>query len=290
MSKIAIVTDTNSGISNESAKELGIYLIHMPFFINGTEYLDGVNLSQDDFYRFLEEDTKISTSMPALGSVMDTWNELLKEHDEVVYIPMSSGLSGSCHAAMGVAEDDYADKVFVVDNQRISITQRQSVLDAIELRDAGKSGSQIKQLLEEQKFESSIYIMVDTLKYLKAGGRITPAAAAIGTLLNLKPVLQIQGEKLDAYSKCRGTKQAKKIMLQAIKDDCEKRFKGCFEAGKLHIAVAHTHNEDAAIEFRDDILKEFPNTDIVINPLSLSVSCHIGPGALAIACSKAIEY
>lgn len=291
MSKIAIITDSNSGFTAEQAKEAGVHLINMPFNIDGVEYLDGVNLSQENFYKFLSEDAKISTSMPAIGIVMDMWTELLKEYDEIVYIPMSSGLSSSCHSAITASMDDeFEDKVFVVDNQRISVTQKFSVYDAIELRDAGKTGAQIKQILEEQKLESSIYILVDTLKYLKAGGRITPAAAAIGTLLNLKPVLQIQGEKLDAYSKCRGTKQAKKIMLQAMKDDQEKRFDGCYKAGKMHFAIAHTENETAALEFKEDILKEFPDADIIIDPLSLSVSCHIGPGALAIACSKAIEY
>lgn len=288
MSKIAILTDSNSGITQAQAKKLGVYIVPMPFTINGTEYFEEISLGQDEFYQYLTEDAQIFTSMPAIGQVMDIWNKLLEEYDEIVYIPMSSGLSGSCQAAITLSED-YDGKVHVVNNQRISITQRQSVLDAIELVSKGHSAQQVKDILEREKFESTIYIMVDTLKYLKAGGRITPAAAAIGTLLNLKPVLQIQGEKLDAFSKCRGIKQAKKIMIQAIKDDQEKRFPGCFENGKMHIAIAHTANEDAAIAFRDEVLEVFPGADIIINPLSLSVSCHIGPGALAIACSKAID-
>lgn len=289
MKKIAIVTDSNSGITQAQAKDLGIRVIPMPFTIDGTEYFEEISLSQDEFYKKLEDDAQISTSMPALGHVMEIWDDLLKENDEVVYIPMSSGLSSSCHAAMSVA-DEYDGKVQVVNNQRISVTQKLSVYDAIELAKAGKDAKEIKTILEDQKMESSIYIMVNTLKYLKAGGRITPAAAAIGTILNLKPVLQIQGEKLDAFSKCRGIKQARKIMLQAIVDDQKDRFPGCFENGKMHFAIAHTQNEEAAMDFKNEILEIFPGSDIMVDPLSLSVSCHIGPGALALACSKYIEY
>lgn len=289
MKKVAIVTDTNSGFTNEQALELGIFLVHMPFNINGEEFLDGVNLTQTEFYQHLKNDSSISTSMPSVGSVIDIWKGLLKTYEQVVHIPMSSGLSGSCAAAT-LAAKDFDGKVFVVNNQRISVTQKLSVYDAIELRDKGKDGFMIKQILEEQKLESSIYIMVDTLKYLKAGGRVTPAGAAIGTLLNLKPVLQIQGEKLDAYSKCRGIKQAKKIMIEAMVNDQQKRFPGCFEEGRMHFAIAHTQNEEAAKQFRDEVLNVFPGADILIDPLSLSVSCHIGPGALALACSKKIQY
>ena len=289
MKKIAIVTDSNSGFTPKEAKELGITVIPMPFNINGHEYYDGVDLTTEEFYKHLETDATISTSMPSIGAVMDTWTELLKEYDEVVYIPMSSGLSSSCHSAMSIA-DDFDDKVFVVDNQRISVTMRFSVYDALELIKAGKSAKEIKEILEEQKLEASIYIMVDTLKYLKAGGRVTPAAAAIGTVLNIKPVLQIQGEKLDAYSKCRGIKQAKKIMLQAMTDDLEKRFPGCIDNGTIRLAVVHTQNEEAAIDFKNEILEIYPNADIIIDQLSLSVSCHIGPGALAIACAKKVEF
>ena len=289
MKKIAIITDSNSGLTREEANNLGITVIPMPFNINGQEYYDGVDLTTDEFYKHLETEATISTSMPSIGSVMDLWEELLKEYDEILYIPMSSGLSSSCHSAMSMA-DDYDDKVFVVDNQRISVTLRFSIYDAIELRDAGKSAKEIKEILEAQKLEASIYIMVDTLKYLKAGGRVTPAAAAIGTVLNIKPVLQIQGEKLDAYSKCRGIKQAKKIMFQAMKDDLEKRFPGCIEDEKMRLAVVHTQNETAAQEFKEEFLEAYPNADIIIDQLSLSVACHIGPGALALACAKKVEY
>ena len=225
--------------------------------------------------------------MPLVGDVTDKWDELLKDHDEIVYIPMSSGLSSSCETAMMLAQD-YEDKVHVVNNQRISVTMRQSVLDAKMLADQGKSASEIKEILEREKFESSIYIMVDTLEYLKKGGRITPAAAALGTLLKLKPVLQIQGEKLDAFAKARTLKQAKSIMIDSMKNDFEKRFHDP-DGRKMHLEIAYTYDLEAAEAFKKEVQEAFPNNEIVLNPLSLSVSCHIGPGALAIACSKVIE-
>ena len=212
MGKIAIVTDSNSGIVQAEAKELGIYVIPMPFMIDGKDYLEEINLTQEEFYQKLTEGAEISTSMPSPGSVTDLWDELLKEYDEIVYIPMSSGLSSSCQTAIMLA-DDYDGKVVVVNNQRISVTMRQSVLDAMELAEAGKSAAEIQTILEEQKMESSIYIMLNTLTYLKRGGRITPAAAALGTLLKIKPVLQLQGEKLDAFAKARTVKQGKNIKI-----------------------------------------------------------------------------
>lgn len=205
MRKIAIVTDSNSGITQDEGRSLGVFVLPMPFYINEVMYLEGITLSQDEFYERLQKDETISTSQPSPGEVCGMWDNLLKEYDEIVHIPMSSGLSASCETAMGLARD-YDGKVQVVDNQRISVTQRQSVLDAIALAEAGKNASEIREILEAEKLESSIYITLETLKYLKKGGRITPAAAAIGTVLNLKPVLQIQGDKLDAYSKVRGKK------------------------------------------------------------------------------------
>ena len=232
MGKIAIVTDSNSGITQDQARELGVSVIPMPFYINEKLYLEGITLSQEDFYERLKNDETISTSQPGPADVCGLWNTLLEEYDEVVHIPMSSGLSASCDTAMGLAQE-YDGRVQVVDNQRISVTQRQSVLDALTLRDAGRNAAQIKQVLEEQKFDSSIYITLETLKYLKKGGRITPAAAAIGTVLNLKPVLQIQGEKLDAYSKTRGKKQAKRVMLKAMQNDWENRFTEYVKRGEM---------------------------------------------------------
>ena len=286
MSRVAIVTDSNSGITQSQAKELGVTVMPMPFFIDNETYYEDIDLTQEDFYQKLTENASISTSMPLVGNVTDTWDALLQEYDEIVHIPMSSGLSGSCETAMMLAQD-YDNRVFVVNNQRISVTQRQSVLDAMELAKRGYGAEQIKEILEREKMESSIYIMVDTLYYLKKGGRITPAAAALGTLLKLKPVLQIQGEKLDSFAKARTVKQAKNIMIEAMKSDFNQRFNDP-EGKNMYLEIAYTYNLEAAEAFRREVEEEFPGMEIVMNPLSLSVSCHIGPGALAIASSKKI--
>ena len=286
MSRVAIVTDSNSGITQSQAKELGITVMPMPFFIDNETYYEDIDLTQEDFYQKLTENASISTSMPLVGNVTDTWDALLQEYDEIVHIPMSSGLSGSCETAMMLAQD-YDNRVFVVNNQRISVTQRQSVLDAMELAKRGYGAEQIKEILEREKMESSIYIMVDTLYYLKKGGRITPAAAALGTLLKLKPVLQIQGEKLDSFAKARTVKQAKNIMIEAMKNDFNQRFNDP-EGKNMYLEMAYTYDLEAAETFRKEVEAEFPGMEIVMNPLSLSVSCHIGPGALAIASSKKI--
>ncbi len=285
MSKIAIVTDSNSGISQDKAKEMGIHVLPMPFLIDGKEYLDGVDLFPKEFYEYLEKDADVSTSQPSPESVTKLWDELLKEYDEIVHIPMSSGLSGSCQTARMLAED-YDGKVEVVNNQRISITQVSAVVDALNLVKAGKSASEIRAILEEEALQASIYITLVTLKYLKKGGRITPAAAALGTMLRLKPVLQIQGEKLDAFSKVRTMSAAKRVMVDAIRSDLEKRFSGC----KMRIDIAHTNNEAMALEFKKEVEAEFPGYPVILtDELSLSVSCHIGAGSLAVACSKIVE-
>ena len=290
MGKVVILTDSSSGIRQAEAQQLGISVLPMPFFINGETLFEDINLTQDTFYEHLTDGAEISTSMPAVGDLTDRWDELLKEYDEIVYIPLSSGLSSSCETATALSSDEeYEGKVFVVNNQRISVTQKQSVFDAIRLAESGKSGKEIKDILEDAKFQSSIYIMVDTLYYLKKGGRITPAAAALGTLLKLKPVLQIQGEKLDAFAKARTVKQAKSIMIDAMKSDFEKRFNNP-DGSQINLEMAYTHDIAAAEAFKEEVQAAFPNNEIVMNPLSLSVSCHIGPGALAIACSKKIEY
>ncbi len=287
MGKIAIVTDSNSGITQDQGRELGVYVLPMPFYINDVMYLEGITLSQEEFYRRLRQDEKISTSQPSPAEVCGLWDNLLKEYDEVVHIPMSSGLSASCETAMGLARN-YDGKVKVVDNQRISVTLRQSVLDAVNLAEAGRSAAEIKKVLEAEKMESSIYITLETLKYLKRGGRITPAAAAIGTVLNLKPVLQIQGGKLDAYAKVRGKKQAKRVMIKAVKEDFEKRFAKYVEAGEMCIEMAYTGNREEAEEFKKEVQEAFPGYDIHMDPLSLSVACHIGHGALAVTCAKKV--
>ena len=286
MKKIAIVTDSNSGITQEMGKTMGIHVIPMPFFIDGELFLEDITLTQEEFYKRLGEDSDISTSQPSPGEVMECWDELLKEYDEIVHIPMSSGLSSTCHAAQSLSQE-YEGKVCVVDNQRISVTQKQSVEDAIVLRDAGKSASEIKEILEAEKLQASIYITVDTLKYLKKGGRVTPAAAALGTVLNLKPVLQIQGEKLDAFSKVRGWKAAKRTMLKAIEKDLNDRFADVRE--DMVLGMAYTCSKEEAQELKQEIAEKFPEYEIVEGPLSLSVACHIGPGAMAVTCMKKVR-
>ena len=285
MSKVAIVTDSNSGITQKRGEELGIYVLPMPFFIDGELYLEDITLSQEQFYEKLGADSEISTSQPSPGDVMDLWDKLLEDYDEIVCIPMSSGLSSTCETALSLAQD-YDEKVQVVNNQRISVTQEQSVYDAIKLRDEGKSAAEIRQVLEKEKMQASIYITVDTLKYLKKGGRITPAAAAIGTVLNLKPVLQLQGEKLDAFAKVRGWKAAKKTMLNAIEKDLTDRFADVKD--QMVLGMAYTCSKEEADEWKNEIQTRFPDYELVEGPLSLSIACHIGPGAMAITCMKRV--
>lgn len=287
MGKVAIVTDSNSGITQAEAKELGVYVLPMPFYIDEQLYYEEISLSQEGFYQHLSDKAEISTSMPAIPDVTELWDELLKTHEGVVYIPMSSGLSSSCSTAMAMAQD-YDGKVQVADNKRISVTLKQAVIEAKERSDAGWSAEEIKNYLEETAADSSIYITLDTLYYLKKGGRITPAAAALGTLLRLKPVLQIQGDKLDAYAKCRTTKAAHTTMLDAMRKD----FVECFDAGEngegMHIMAAYTGTDDTeAKAWVQEIKEAFGGHEVTfVDPLSLSVSCHIGPGAIAIACTK----
>ena len=287
MGKVAIVTDSNSGITQDLARDLGVSVIPMPFYINEKLYLEGITLSQEEFYERLKNEKSISTSQPVPADVCGLWNTLLESYDQIVHIPMSSGLSASCDTASGLARE-YDGKVQVVDNQRISVTQKQSVLDALTLRDAGRDALQIRQVLEEQKSDSSIYITLETLKYLKKGGRVTPAAAAIGTVLNLKPVLQIQGDKLDAYSKTRGKKQAKRVMVKAMQNDWENRFAEYVKRGEMCLQSAYAGNEEEALEFKKELEEAFPGQEIVLDPLSLSVACHIGYGAVAVACSRRV--
>lgn len=287
MGNVVIMTDSNSGITQAEAKELGVVVLPMPFYFDEVMYYEDIDLTQEQFYEKLATGCEVKTSMPLVGDVTDAWDKELETCDEIVYIPMSSGLSSSCETAYMLSQD-YDGKVQVVNNQRISVTMRQSVMDARYLANKGWSAAQIKAKLEEEKFESSIYIMVDTLEYLKKGGRITPAAAALGTLLKLKPVLQIQGEKLDAFAKARTVKQAKQIMIDSVKNDLEKRFHDP-KAEKMCIEIAYTYDLEAAEEFKREVLEVFPGHDIIMNPLSLSVSCHIGPGALALALARRVE-
>ena len=288
MSKIAIVTDSNSGITQKEAKELGISVIPMPFYINEELYFEDITLTQEEFYQKLDEDADIKTSQPAPGDVLDLWEKLLEDHDEIVHIAMSSGLSSSCATAAMLA-DDYDGKVQVVDNQRISVTQRQSVADAMKLAEEGKSAKEIKDILEADKLDSGIFIMVDTLKYLKKGGRVTSAGAAIGTVLGIKPVLQIHGEKLDAFAKTRGVKQAKKKMIAAVRKELEERFPDGDFAKHAYLQSAYTKDKEAALKWKEELMAEFPEMEFHQDPLSLSVACHIGAGALAVAWTHKIE-
>ncbi len=287
--KIAVVTDSNSGITQKEGKELGLFVLPMPFMIDDKEYFEDISLTQEGFYEKLEGGASVVTSQPSPDSVMKLWDDLLADYEELVYIPMSSGLSGSCQTAVMLSqESDYTGRVHVVNNQRISVTQRQSCLDALLLAEWGFTGSEIKTFLENDKFNSSIYIMLDTLVYLKKGGRITPAAAAIGSLLKLKPVLTIQGEKLDAFSKARTVSQGKQTMISAIRKDMETRFGGATPEN-IWLEIAYTKDLETALQFKEELLKEFPGFEIVVQPLSLSVACHIGPGSLAVACCKKIR-
>lgn len=289
MSNIAIITDSNSGITQEHAGRLGIQVLPMPFTIDGNDFFEDINLTQEQFYDRLMSDCKVQTSQPNPDEVRKCWDRALESYDEIVYIPMSSGLSGSTQTALLLAED-YDGRVAVVDNQRISVTQYQSVLDAMEMSEKGYNAMAIKERLEKDRFDSSIYIMVDTLKYLKAGGRLTPAVAALGTLLRIKPVLQIQGEKLDTFALARTHSQAKTMMMNQIAKDIKDRFGGDDRGRGVKLYVAYTYNRDTAEEFVQDIKNRFPETDPEAYALSLSVSCHIGPGALAVGCSKIESY
>lgn len=287
--KIAVVTDSNSGITQAQAKEMGVTVLPMPFMIDGETYYEDITLTREQFYQRLKDNADIATSQPTPDSILKMWDKLLKEYDQIIHIPMSSGLSGSCSTAMVLAgEDEYEGKVFVVDNRRISVTQYQSVKDAQMLAAMGMDGAQIKKRLEETAADSVIFITVDTLKYLKKGGRITPAAAALGTLLKIKPVLIILGEKLDSFAKARTMKQAKTMMMNAIQKELDERLHDS-ECRNCHLAIAHTDNEEAALEFKKEVEERFPNADVYMAPLSLSIACHIGPGSLAVTATRKME-
>ena len=287
--KIAVVTDSNSGITQAQAKEMGVAVLPMPFMIDGETYYEDITLTREQFYQRLKDNADIATSQPTPDSILKMWDKLLKEYDQIIHIPMSSGLSGSCSTAMMLAgEDEYEGKVFVVDNRRISVTQYQSVKDAQMLAAMGMDGTQIKKRLEETAADSVIFITVDTLKYLKKGGRITPAAAALGTLLKIKPVLIILGEKLDSFAKARTMKQAKTMMMNAIQKELDGRLHDS-ECRNCHLAIAHTDNEEEALEFKKEVEERFPNADVYMAPLSLSIACHIGPGSLAVTATRKME-
>lgn len=284
--KIAITTDSNSGILPQDGRARDIFVLPMPCLINGDLYFENVNLSQDEFYQLLENDADVSTSQPSVGELTEFWNEILKEYDEIVHIPMSSGLSQSCAAASNLAKE-FAGRVCVVDNKRISVTLKESVDDAVILRDNGASTEEIKAYLEQTSADSSIYIAVDTMKYLKKGGRVTPAAAAIGQILKIRPILQIHGGKLDKYALVRNEAKAKEIMKSAITKDLTERFGDYLLNGEMQLCVAHTNNYTKAQAFAEELRTAFPTLTVrYCDPLPLSVSCHIGPYALAVTCSR----
>ena len=287
MSKVAIVTDSNSGIRQEEGKKLGIYVLPMPFTIDGETFYEDINLTHSEFFDKLMSGAEVFTSQPLVGDVSKLWDDVLKEYDEIVYIPMSSGLSGSCQTAIMLA-NEYDGKVQVVDSQRISVTQKWDVLDAIELSKQGKSAKEIKEILEANKLNASIYITVNTLEYLRKGGRITPAVAILGGMMKIKPILQIQGEKLDTFSKSRTLSKATKIMIEAIQIDIEERLDPIEKGKNVHICIAYTYDPQPALELKEELQQLYPNSNIICDPLSLSVSCHIGPHALAIAACKKI--
>ena len=288
--KTIVITDSNSGISQEEAKELNIKLVPMPVLIDGEEYFEDVSISQTEFYEKLKNNAQVSTSQPNLFGITELWTEILKEYDEIVYIPMSSALSASCENTT-VASNDFAGKVFVVNNKRISVTQKQSVYDAIELAKQGKTAKEIKEYLENTSLDASIYIMLTTLKYLKKGGRITPAAALIGDLIGIKPILQIQGGKLDKFAQVISYNQGKKKMIEQLKKDIETRLVEYKDLGKLKVFVAYTNCLDKANQFKEEINKAFSGLNLevsLIDALPLSIACHIGDGAIAIACARTV--
>lgn len=289
MPKVAVITDSNSGITQAESKELGIYVLPMPFYIDEKLYFEDIDLSQEQFYEMLENDSDISTSQPAPTDVTDLWDKILEEYDQIVHIPMSSGLSGSYQTAAMLA-GDYEGKVFVVNNQRISITQRQSAIDALAMANKGMDGEKIKDILEKTKFESSIYIMVETMKYLKKGGRVTPAAATLATLFRIKPVLQIHGEKLDAFAKVRTVASAKQTILDAIIKDCNNEYGPTDDKlSNMNLGLAYTGSYETIREFHEELKKKFPEHEIICQPLSLSVACHIGLGAIAMTATKKLD-
>lgn len=288
MKKIAIVSDTNN-LSHKEGAELGVSLISMPFVIDNREYKDGIDLSRDEFFAFMNEDADITTSQPSINEIGSTWSELLKTYDEIIHVPMSSGLSGSCETAMLLSTyEEFEGRVFVIDNKRISVQQIHAIKDAYKLMEAGKSAAEIKEYLEEHASESSVYIMVDTLKYLKKGGRVTPTAAAIGTLLRIKPILQIQGDKLDAYSKARSSKLGVNIMLDALRHELETKFAGV-PREQLRLDFAHTTDSKTVEKMLEILNEEFPEfTERIVCELPLSIATHIGDGAVGFAFTKVL--
>lgn len=286
MSKIGIMTDSHSGILENEAREKSIYVLPMPFLVEGTLYHEGVDLSRSDFYEKLRQGIDVATSQPSPQDVMEMWNRMLEEYDEIVYIPISSGLSGSCMTAQALAQEKpYEGKVFVVDNGRVSTPLHQSVLDAIKMIESGYTAGQIKQRLEDTKEQMIIYVGLSTLEYLKKGGRISPGVATIAGVLNIKPVMKFGIGKLDIYQKCRGVKNARKAMIDAMKTELETNFKQAYEAGKVHLLAASSCVAEVTQDWVNQIKDNFPGMEVRCDELSCGLSCHIGPDGLGIGCS-----
>lgn len=285
MHDVVIMTDSSSGITQEKAAQLGVEVIPIPFLINGETYFEGVNLSQEQFFQYLKEDAEVSTSQPSPGVLTEAWERILKTHQEIVYIPLSSGLSNSCMTALALAQE-YDGRVQVVDNGRVSVPQYQTVMDALFYVREGKSAQEIKQELEMKKNRFHIYVTVDTFKYLKKGGRVSGTAAVLGTMLNIKPVLILGVEKLDVTAKCRGMKAAQRTMIEALRKDLDGDLREYFEQGKIRIMTAYSNISQAAVEEWNREVREAFQVDYVESaPLALGLACHIGPGGIGIAAS-----
>ena len=284
MSRIAIMTDSNSGIMPAEASNYGIHVLPMPIIIDGTTYFEGIDITVEEFYQKQTSGSVITTSQPSPGDVTGMWDRLLQTHDEIVFIPMSSGLSNTCQTALLLADEEpYKDRVFVADNHRISVTQALSVLDAKSLAEKGLTAREIRDILEEEAMDATIYIAVDTLEYLKKGGRITAAAATLGTILKIKPVLTIQGDKLDSFAKARGMKSAFRVMVEAVKADITSRLSHLREQRLLKVGIANTMMDpDKLEEFKEEMKKNFPDMELVYFPLTMSIGTHVGPGGLGI--------
>lgn len=286
MKKTGVVTDSHSGIMKAEAEELGIKILPMPFYINEKLYREGIDISREEFYDLLRKGADVSTSQPSPQEVLKLWDDMLKEYEEILYIPISSGLSGSCMTAKALAQDDkYKGKVFVVDNGRVATPLHRSILDAVEMIKAGYSAEQIRKILEDTKEQMSIYIGVNTMEYLKKGGRVNSATAFAANVLNIKPVMRFSVGKLDVFQKCRGLKKARKVMIEAMKKELEEHFKEAYEAGKVYLMAASSSIPEVTEEWVEQIRESFPGMDVMCDNLSLGISCHIGPDGLGIGCS-----
>lgn len=286
MRKIGIMTDSHSGILPEEAQKLGIRVLPMPFYINDKLYLEGVDLSREEFYEKLRQGVDVSTSQPSPQEVMEMWDEMLKEYEQIIYIPISSGLSGSCMTAQGLAQDEeYEGKIFVVDNGHVSTPLHRSILDAVEMIDAGYSAEEIKKILEDTKEQMVIYIGLNTVEYLKKGGRISSTSALLANVLNIKPVMKFGTGKLDVYQKCRGMKKSRKVMIEAMKQELETTFHDAYKEGKVYLMAASSCSEEVTKEWIKQIKEAFPGMEVMSDYLSFGLCCHIGPDGLGIGCT-----